>query len=195
MNKEENKYEVYMCKMDNEVIYIGSGKHGRHQHCTSGTSHVYELNKLHFSKCNVSVNVLQSNLSKEQSLRLEKELILQYLPRFNKVYKEKFRNFAVDKKTIMDVFVKSLIENGVKKSSEQHKKYIQAISDFITFYGITSLQDGLYLSIKDISKYKETRPFSIRLRCLDTSQYLYSIFNISKESKRSKYFIQLKCYS
>ena len=37
-------YEVYACKYNGEYVYIGSGKHGRHRHCTSGRSHVYELN-------------------------------------------------------------------------------------------------------------------------------------------------------
>ena len=45
---KENCYEVYICKVDGEIVYIGSGKHGRHKHCTSGCSHVYELNKMHF---------------------------------------------------------------------------------------------------------------------------------------------------
>ena len=29
-------YEVYVCRVDGEVVYIGCGKVGRHQHCTSG---------------------------------------------------------------------------------------------------------------------------------------------------------------
>ena len=41
-------YEVYMCKLNDEVLYVGQGASGRHKHCNSGSSHVYELNKLHF---------------------------------------------------------------------------------------------------------------------------------------------------
>lgn len=41
-------YEVYVCKLNDEVLYVGQGKLGRHNHCKSGCSHVYELNKLHF---------------------------------------------------------------------------------------------------------------------------------------------------
>ena len=45
---KENCYEVYVCRVDGEIVYIGSGRHGRHKHCDSGCSHVYELNKIHF---------------------------------------------------------------------------------------------------------------------------------------------------
>ena len=41
-------YEVYMCKFQDDVLYIGSGKIGRHTHCDSGISNVYGLNRLHF---------------------------------------------------------------------------------------------------------------------------------------------------
>ena len=41
-------FEVYICKLDGNIIYIGSGANGRHKHCNSGCSHVYDLNKLHF---------------------------------------------------------------------------------------------------------------------------------------------------
>lgn len=41
-------YEVYVCKLGANIIYVGSGAVGRHKHCNSGRSHVYELNKLHF---------------------------------------------------------------------------------------------------------------------------------------------------
>ena len=41
-------YEVYMCKFQYDVLYIGSGKIGRYTHCDSGISNVYGLNRLHF---------------------------------------------------------------------------------------------------------------------------------------------------
>ena len=40
--------EVYLCYLEDEIVYIGSGKLNRHKHCNSGTSHVYALNKLRF---------------------------------------------------------------------------------------------------------------------------------------------------
>ena len=43
-------YEVYVCKLNDEVLYVGQGKLGRHKHCNSGCSHVYELYKLDLKK-------------------------------------------------------------------------------------------------------------------------------------------------
>ena len=59
-------YEVYACKYNGEYVYIGSGKHGRHRHCTSGCSHVYELNKMHFDGTmnDMVVEILYQTLDK-----------------------------------------------------------------------------------------------------------------------------------
>ena len=38
-------YYVYMCFVDDVLRYIGYGKNDRYKHCTSGRSHVSELNK------------------------------------------------------------------------------------------------------------------------------------------------------
>lgn len=43
-------YELYHCKYQGEVVYIGQGARGRHRHCNSGTSHVYELNEIYFTE-------------------------------------------------------------------------------------------------------------------------------------------------
>ena len=51
-------YEVYMCKFQDDVLYIGSGKIGRHTHCDSGISNVYGLNRLHFGGVELDVKVL-----------------------------------------------------------------------------------------------------------------------------------------
>lgn len=78
-------YEVYLVKVRQIVIYIGSGRAGvRHKHTTSGVSHVYMLNKLHFTDPNsVEVHLIASNLSQERSLELELELIQHYEPIYN----------------------------------------------------------------------------------------------------------------
>lgn len=82
-----NKYEVYVCKFKGEVVYVGQGLIGRSKHCNSGVSHVYELNKIHFSE---TTNVLVTDVvkffkNKESALALENELILKLKPKFNKV--------------------------------------------------------------------------------------------------------------
>ena len=81
-------YEVYVCTLDKDVLYIGSGRLNRHKHCNSGTSHVYELNKLHFEGKIFDVK-LKFFSTKEESLEEEKRLISQHLPRFNIVHTSK----------------------------------------------------------------------------------------------------------
>ena len=81
----KNTYEVYVCKLDNEVLYVGQGVCGRHEHCTSGVSHVYELNRLHFIGDVVDVSVVLSGLDKETALQKESSLIKELRPTLNKV--------------------------------------------------------------------------------------------------------------
>lgn len=78
-------YEVYICKKDGHIIYIGEGLAGRHEHCTSGVSHVYELNRLHFIGDVVDVSVVLSGLDKETALQKESSLIKELRPTLNKV--------------------------------------------------------------------------------------------------------------
>ena len=35
----EGLYEVYVCKHNDEIVYIGSGKHGRHKHFVKRVSY------------------------------------------------------------------------------------------------------------------------------------------------------------
>lgn len=46
--KKHEVFEVYICRYDGEIVYIGEGKKGRHRHCNSGGSHVAGLNELYF---------------------------------------------------------------------------------------------------------------------------------------------------
>lgn len=76
---------VYAAKYNDEIVYIGSGVNGRERHCTSGCSHVYALNKLHFSKEYVEIVVLGRFNTKEESLKVETSLIIEHKPKFNTV--------------------------------------------------------------------------------------------------------------
>ena len=81
-----NEYEVYVAKsVKGEVLYVGQGVCGRHEHCTSGVSHVYELNRLHFIGDVVDVSVVLSGLNKEAALQKESSLIKELRPTLNKV--------------------------------------------------------------------------------------------------------------
>lgn len=85
-------YIVYKVIIEDEIVYIGSGKFGRENHCNSGVSHSYELNKCHHTGVKMDVVIHKMYLSKKESLVLEKELIKSYQPRFNKVHVTKERN-------------------------------------------------------------------------------------------------------
>lgn len=85
--------EVYIATIKNKIVYIGSGKLNRHQHITSGVSHVYMLNKITFTAPNtIKVMVLHSNLTKERSLELEMSLIEEYQPAFNSIGTKSLNN-------------------------------------------------------------------------------------------------------
>ena len=86
-------YEVYIVKLKQTVVYTGSGGTGRHKHATSGISHVYALNKLHFEYPDlVTVHLIADNLTQERSLELELELIKHYKPPYNKRDNEKYNS-------------------------------------------------------------------------------------------------------
>ena len=76
-------YEVYVCKKGSEIVYIGEGKFGRHKHCKSGTSHVYELNKLHFEGVELEVKVVKAFETKKEAEHFEKLLIDEHQPIYN----------------------------------------------------------------------------------------------------------------
>lgn len=79
-------YLVYAAYVDNTLVYIGSGLEGRQNHCTSGCSHVIELNHSQGQGKEVRVEVLRDELSKGVSLVIERELIKKFLPDFNKTH-------------------------------------------------------------------------------------------------------------
>lgn len=80
-------YNVYAAfDKDGEYLYIGSGLPDRYKHVNSGHSHVYDLNKLHFSGCHPDVKILKEFKSKADSLVYEKEMIALKSPKFNKTF-------------------------------------------------------------------------------------------------------------
>ena len=81
-------YEVYICKYDDVVLYVGQGKVGRHSHCNSGCSHVYGLNRLHFGKVNFTVEVLSGYETQKEAIEEERRLISLHAPKFNKVHND-----------------------------------------------------------------------------------------------------------
>lgn len=66
---------VYIAKIDNVVRYIGVGSKDRYKHVNSGVSGCYELNKAHFNKEEISVSIFKDNLTREESLIIERDLL------------------------------------------------------------------------------------------------------------------------
>ena len=101
-NIKEHKqlYEVYEVLYKGVPVYIGSGiQNIRHLHVKSGASHNAELNKLFFSDPdNIVVQILRTDLSKEESLEMEKEYIQATQPKFNVVHTNRNKKVGVKKK-------------------------------------------------------------------------------------------------
>lgn len=81
--KKEILFEVYVAYSINGLLYVGSGKHGRHKHCLSGKSTSKHLNMAVFNSEAIIVEVVAKCLTKEDSLTLEQYLINDLNPKFN----------------------------------------------------------------------------------------------------------------
>lgn len=95
--EELNNYIIYEVQYNCIPVYIGSGKQDRYEHVKSGKSHNVELNKLFFTEPDkLSVVILRNNLSKEESLELEKNYIQSYEPKFNIVHTKRHKEVIVN---------------------------------------------------------------------------------------------------
>lgn len=72
--KPEAHY-VYMVYIDQRLKYIGKGFGSRYQHCLSGTSHVFGLNKAYFEGNTIEVMLYADGMSEQNALNLESSLI------------------------------------------------------------------------------------------------------------------------
>jgi hypothetical protein len=77
------RYYVYIARVDSEVCYVGHGKKWRFEHCNSGISSSYGLNKLHFEGKDIKVEIYRDDMTKEDATLLEIELIRVLKPACN----------------------------------------------------------------------------------------------------------------
>lgn len=157
-------YEVYMCKVNGEIVYIGQGKVGRSRHCVSGISHVYGLNKLHFSEMrdSVEVDIIKFFLSKDDALKLELDLIKKHLPRFNTVHKPSAhkndsKNFNHYRKIMLNT-----PENMTKIHVDLYNKLYKEFFDFYQYKNTVSGDIIIYsidhfLSVEKLNLSKLSR--------------------------------------
>jgi hypothetical protein len=78
---------VYMVHFQSELLYIGKGKGLRYLHTVRGTSHVRELNELHFQGLKVDVSIYKDGISNMEAEILENKLISELLPKYNRLKK------------------------------------------------------------------------------------------------------------
>lgn len=152
-------YEVYICRYNGEIVYIGEGALNRHLHCTSGTSHVFELNELYFlgDKGLFEVDVKYFP-TKDKASENEVELIKTYKPKFNKkgnggtsiLDRKKFRKLITDKLKTM------------RKTEAQQEKLIRCVDEFLEFHTDKMLKDeGLRFRKRHIYEKCGLRQLSI----------------------------------
>lgn len=71
---------VYIARdKDGAIRYIGEGEPSRPSHVNSGISHVYNLNREHFSGRNMDVEIFAEKLTKIEALTIEKLLLKKYV--------------------------------------------------------------------------------------------------------------------
>lgn len=128
-------FEVYICSLNNEILYIGSGQFGRHKHCNSGTSHVFELNEIFFKEGDkiLNVEVVKFFDSKEKSLDYEKKLIRLHKPIYNKVHNDDIRGSLANdslnfKRKLLD------LGNEVEMGKSNKEKYQNLVNEFTSLY-------------------------------------------------------------
>lgn len=149
-HKKEKKFEVYIAKdKGGNILYIGSGATGRSNHCISGISSVYELNKMHFNGEHVEVVIHSSHETKEESLSAEKELILKHEPPFNKQYLKGNMNASVagaKVNTLIQILYKELMLVGYNPRHRLTKRFMEWFEEVLARFKIKGLIDGITLT-------------------------------------------------
>lgn len=143
-------YELYHCKYQGEVVYIGQGARGRHRHCNSGCSHVYELNEIYFTegKDVLEVSVVQEFFDKEVAEKQEVVHIQKYRPKLNKVHNDSSKRQAKVQEsiTLKRVLMSKYKEISSKKlTTSDEDKYINLVNEFYNYFGFKAITDKSFI--------------------------------------------------
>lgn len=188
--KGSKKYIVYHVIYEGDIVYIGSGVDGREKHTSSGTSHVYELNKLHFEGKDFTTKIVKRFATKEESLVCEKDHILRFTPPFNNVYLP--TNRAVSGMQKFGKF-KSDIEYWVNHTlhREKREKYSKMIEVLFDRFSAKDLYNGI--SVDGYAKTPKIRTI-LECRFLKKGVELWNdIFDVVElTEKDGKRFLRLK---
>ena len=158
---KDNLYVVYHVKHKGRVVYIGYGRQGRPNHAISGTSHVYELNRLHHTGEDVKVDVVYSTTNKEDAMELEKQDILNYTPEYNKVYLTKCRQESASKASKLRSKLRKVILHiqREEKYSKASRKATEILELLLDAFSIQQLLSGVDISGFENPPFPQMRRF------------------------------------
>ena len=164
LKTEIPQYLVYAVRCSEVVVYVGSGKVGRERHCQSGCSHVYELNRLHFSGEDIETSIVERFNTREDALQSEKLLIMQLRPKLNKMYNPdapKMVNSAVQKE--WEAYFATFPES----KSRHYKKLLRFL---LSSFGVNNLISTKGVALACISKRDMGNLLYTFLRCKEGSK-------------------------
>lgn len=176
-------YEVYVCKKDGEIVYIGEGKFGRHKHCNSGTSHVYELNKLHFEGVELEVKVVKVFETKQDAEHFEKLLIDEHQPIYNSKGKVGYVPIAVvgSEVGVRIAALKKSLEYDLRTNRFTRSKVEEVmgiLEEFLNYVGRENVLRGSY-KLRGKGYYSKLG----LLKLNKLMRYIASIDSVSKWSE------------
>lgn len=177
---------------DGTLLYVGSGVLGRHKHCNSGTSNVYNLNKMHFAGEKIITSVVKLFDTKEESLTYEHEYILSHKPLFN--IKLTIKDDAMYKGRIMSTVKRSLLEHIKEYAKEHNKSAIterleKDLEEFFKIYRLGCFVEGATVQRKWLRKiFRWDDTTSVRFKVMSdyftvnvTSRFVQLIPSIVEE--------------
>lgn len=175
------EYVVYCVKVEGNVVYIGSGIAGREKHCTSGTSHNYNLNKHHFNNDEMIVEILGRFSTKESAASEETLYIRSLRPVYNVVGNKPLPENINKARIFQKVFEDHALCNikGVnKRKIKENARNIY--KDIVSLYGIYGLQD-----------WSESPKFLGVYNYRERYKYIYSVSRGITEGKRKPHSLFL----
>lgn len=187
MSGKKKIYEVYICKHEGVVVYIGQGYYNRHKHCNSGTSHVYELNQLHFQGVvfDVSVELLPN---KEVAVKKERELIKRYLPKFNKDFMQKDKHMKGQERALFKATWLTHINNTESTQARRERLYL-VVDEFMAYHTHDMIkEEGLLLRGHGSYETANLRKIASVVKNLRFGRATRGMPDIFKETLEKTYF-------
>lgn len=193
MNKNKDNHIVYAAHdVNGNCLYIGEGQPYRYKHITSGTSHIYEANRLHFAGVRIIVEVLHTGLTKKESERIESELIKEMKPLWNKGVREGYSISVNKKKYCMDRFKRCFKTRGIPRSDKikDYEEIIHHLAKITDNEGVCRLSKG-----QNIGDLEIPQGFLSKLANAGNDSYypyLREVFDFSRCGQTGTYTVRIK---